>query len=83
MIIWPEYFNKNLSLSEGRKIPKEIAIKNPTINEITNALRKLKIQFTVEKDKSYPGKWYEHNGRIIAQTDKNKLELLEEIAQKM
>ncbi|MDL2271041.1 signal recognition particle subunit SRP19/SEC65 family protein [Methanobrevibacter sp. OttesenSCG-928-I08] len=83
MIIWPEYFNKNLSLSEGRKIPKEIAIKNPTINEITNALRKLKIQFTVEKDKSYPGKWYEHNGRIIVETDKNKLELLEEIAQKM
>ena len=32
--IWPQYLDKNLSLSQGRKISKEDAIKEPTIAEI-------------------------------------------------
>ena len=79
-IIYPEYFNKDFSLNEGRKVPKEIAIKNPTISNIEKALRKLQIQFTIEKNKSYPGKWYEKNGRVIIETDKPKRDILIEIA---
>lgn len=79
-IVYPEYFNKELSLKEGRKVPLEIAVKNPSINNIANALKKLKIQHIVEKDKSYPGRWYEKNGRVIIETDQVKRELIKEIA---
>ncbi|MCC7554224.1 MAG: signal recognition particle subunit SRP19/SEC65 family protein [Methanobacteriaceae archaeon] len=82
-IVWPEYFNSNLSIKEGRKISKDKCFKNPTTKDIVKALRKLKIQYTVEDKKSYPGKWYENNGRVIIETDKNKREILEEIAQNM
>ena len=37
--IWPQYLNENLSLKEGRKISKEDAVKDPSMNEIEKARR--------------------------------------------
>lgn len=81
--IWPQYIDKNLTLGEGRKIAKEYAVNEPNLVEIENALKKLKIPHSVQKEKSYPGKWYEKSGRILAESDKKKLELLKEISLKV
>ncbi len=78
--IWPEYLNKNLTLSEGRKVAKDIAVNDPTINDIERALKRLNLQFTIEKDQAYPGQWYEKSGRAIVEWDKSKLELLKEVS---
>ena len=78
--IWPQYLNKNLSLSEGRKISLEDAVKDPTISDIEKALKRLGLEYTVEKEFSYPGKWYEKSGRVLVEWDKTKLELIREIS---
>ena len=57
--IWPQYINKDLSLSEGRKISKENAVKEPTLNDIERALKRLGLKYSMQKDVAYPGKWYE------------------------
>lgn len=81
--IYPQYFDKNLTLSEGRKVPKNLAVREPSLNEIAKALKKLKLQHTLEKNKSYPKKWYEKTGRIIVENKKSKRETLKEIADKI
>lgn len=43
IIIWPQYFDKNLSHSEGRKVSLEYAISEPTVNDISRALKRLQI----------------------------------------
>ncbi len=83
IIIYPQYFDKNLTLSEGRKIPKHLAIKEPSLNDIIKALKKLKLQYTSEKNKSYPKRWYEKSGRVLVENKKNKRETLKEIANKI
>ena len=55
MIIWPQYIDKSLSVSEGRKVSKEYAVENPTLSDIERALKRMNIPREVEKDKSYPG----------------------------
>lgn len=82
-IIWPQYINKDLSLSEGRKVPKDIAVKDPTLNDIERALKRMGLPMTIERDKSYPGKWYEKSGRVIAESDKRKPELLRDICEEI
>ena len=57
--------------------------KEPTINEIEKALKKLGLQYELEKDKSYPGKWYEKSGRVLVEWDKTKLELIRNISLKI
>ena len=81
--IWPQYLNKDLSLSEGRKIAKKDCVANPTVNDIEKALKRLGLEYNVQKEFSYPGKWYEKSGRVLVEWDKTKLELIREISLKI
>ena len=81
--VWPQYLDKDLSLSEGRKVSKEIAVSKPTISEIEKALKRLGFTYEIERDRAYPGKWYEKSGRILVEYDNTKLELIKEIALKL
>lgn len=81
--IWPQYLDKNLTLNEGRKVSKEIAVSEPTLSDIERALKRLGLQYSVQKERSYPGKWYEKSGRILVEWDKTKLELLKEVSLKI
>ena len=83
IMIWPQYIDKNLTLNEGRKVSKEIAVSEPTLNEIERALKRLGLSYNIQKEKSYPGKWYEKSGRILVEWDKTKLELLKEVSLKI
>jgi len=75
-MIWPIYLDIGKSLNEGRKISKEYAISEPRIKEIEKAAQRLKYQFIVELDKSYPGEWYEKSGRILINSEESKKEIL-------
>lgn len=81
--VYPQYFDKNLSIGQGRKVPETLAVKEPSLNDVIKALKKLKLQFTVEKDKSYPGKWYDKSGRVLVENNVSKRETLKEIAIKL
>ena len=78
--IWPQYLDKRLSLSQGRKIAKEYAVSEPTLSDIERAVKRLGLSHSVQKEFSYPGKWYEKSGRILVEWDGTKLELLREVS---
>ncbi len=81
--VWPQYLDKNLSLKEGRKVSKEIAVSEPSLHDIEKALKRLNLTYNTQKERSYPGKWYEKSGRILVESDKPKLELLKDISLKL
>ena len=81
--IWPQYLNQDLSLKEGRKISKEDAVKEPSLNDIERALKRLGLKYNIQKEFSYPGKWYEKSGRILVEWEGTKLELIREISLKI
>ena len=81
--IWPQYLNKNLTLKEGRKIAKEDAVSDPTISDVERAVKRLGLQYNIQKDVSYPGQWYEKSGRILVEWEGTKLELIREVSLKI
>jgi signal recognition particle subunit SRP19 len=81
--IWPQYLDKNLSLSQGRKVSKEIAVKEPNLTEIERALKRMGLKYSMQKEFSYPGKWYEKSGRVLVEWEGTKLELLKEVSLKI
>ena len=81
--IWPQYLNKNLSLKEGRKISKEDAVKDPSMNEIEKAVKRLGLSYNIDKERAYPGKWYEKSGRVLVEWEGTKLELIREVSLKI
>jgi signal recognition particle subunit SRP19 len=81
--VWPQYLNKNLSLSQGRKIAKEYAVSDPSLNDIEKALKRLNLKYSLQKEAKYPGKWYEKSGRALVEWEGTKLELIKEISLKI
>lgn len=79
-ILWPVYFDKNISRSSGRRIPKHLAIDRPSLTTITEALDKLGIEYVVEKNKKHPSTWFEGSGRVLVKYSGSKTELLRKVA---
>ncbi|MCS7373373.1 MAG: signal recognition particle subunit SRP19/SEC65 family protein [archaeon GB-1867-097] len=80
IIIWPIYFNLKVSRRKGRKVPRGIAVEDPKLEEISEALKKLKLKFIVEEEKAYPRMWWREKGRIIVEKMNSKSKMLKEIA---
>jgi len=64
IIIYPEYFDYRLSRKMGRKLPLKYCLKNPTLEEIVEAIRRLKLSHVIEEDKYHPSNWFERKGRV-------------------
>jgi signal recognition particle subunit SRP19 len=82
-IIWPEYFNFNLSRAEGRRMPKALSVPSPNAEELFNVAKKLGLSPVLEKDRSYPGRWMDHSGRIKVPKKYSKTEIMRMIAEKL
>jgi len=65
IVIYPQYLNSKLSRSEGRRIPLNIAVPNPSIDEILKAAEDLGLNPVYEDDKRYPRNWWMVKGRVI------------------
>jgi signal recognition particle subunit SRP19 len=75
LIIWPIYFDINISRKNGRKISKKYSIDKPDIEKISKILKSLGIPHDIEKNTSHPFRPWKKDGRIIInkKVDKNKL----------
>lgn len=64
-IIYPEYFDKRLSRKQGRRVPRELSVGSPNVEEINRVLESYKILNRIENHKHHPATWYEKRGRVI------------------
>jgi signal recognition particle subunit SRP19 len=80
-VLYPEYFNKELSRKEGRVVPKNKAVEDCTLSKIAKACQVLELDFEVEKDKKYSKNWWSSEGRIIVNPEgiANKTELIRRV----
>ena len=72
-VIWPAYFDKSLTWSQGRRVVQNYSVDKPTVEQIVAACKALKLPFNVEPDKVYPNKWWSNKGRILIDKKKSKL----------
>lgn len=56
-VLYPVYFDKSKSHSEGRRVPAELAVDNPLAQTITAACKSLGLQALWEVAKCHPKDW--------------------------
>jgi signal recognition particle subunit SRP19 len=78
-IIYPCYFDATLMRREGRRVPRNSAVKSPTLQELESALRRMKVQYRLE-DHHHPAQWADRRGRIVVEWEGSKERLLKTIA---
>jgi signal recognition particle subunit SRP19 len=78
-ILYPCYFDAALQRSEGRRVSRSMAVKNPTLADIEGALKQMKVSCHAE-EKHHPAHWAERGGRVIADWDRSKEDLIRDVA---
>jgi signal recognition particle subunit SRP19 len=80
-VIWPAYFDAALTRAEGRRVSAELAVKEPTVEEIARAVKQVGYDAVVERDTTYPRE-YEPRGRVLVRDadDATKSDLLQATA---
>ena len=80
-VIWPAYLDADLSRSEGRRVPEDLAVPGPTVDEIAEAVGQVSYDAVIERDKTY-SREYEPRGRVLVKDadDASKSDLLGAVA---
>jgi signal recognition particle subunit SRP19 len=78
-ILYPCYFDASLKRSEGRRVSRSRAFKDPSLADLEKAARKCGVRFRAEQ-KSHPAFWWKREGRIIVTWVEGKEKLLKRIS---
>jgi signal recognition particle subunit SRP19 len=80
-VIWPAAFDAECTRSEGRRVPEDLAVPDPSVDEIAQAVQQVGYDAVIERDKTYPRE-YEPRGRVLVKDadDATKTDLLGAVA---
>lgn len=80
-VIWPAYLDAEVSRSKGRRVPGDLAVPEPTVDEIAAAAQQVGYDAVIERDRTYPRE-YEPRGRVLVKDadDASKNDLVQAIA---
>jgi signal recognition particle subunit SRP19 len=82
-VIYPEYFDKNLSWRMGRRVPTKLAYDEPELKRVALAAQKAGYEVFLDSKKHYSKTWYEQRGRLMITKDGSKEAQLREIARNL
>ncbi|WP_439026194.1 signal recognition particle subunit SRP19 [Haloarchaeobius sp. DT45] len=81
-VIWPAYLDAELSRSGGRRVPEDLAVSEPTVDEIAKAVQQVGYDARIERDVAYPREGYQGRGRVLVKnpTDDSKNDIVQAVA---
>lgn len=83
-VVWPYYFDKNLTREQGRRVAKDIAVEDPRPGAIANAARTLGLHPEIEENAKPPREWHTRKGRVVIdKTGDSKESVLQQIARRL
>ena len=84
LIFWPHYFDARKTRSEGRRLPKNLALDKISPKEIAKGARRLGYKAEIEMSYKFPRMWWENPGRVVIDAKgKKKSKVLREVAKEI
>ena len=83
LVLYPLYFDADLSRDGGRRVPRRVAVHGPTVEEIAHAAESLGLKPKVEEDRAHPSAPWNRQGRVLVKAGYFKTSVVRKIAEKM
>jgi len=84
VVIWLDYFNKNLKKSKGRRLGLERCVFDPSLKELMDATISAGFEITESEDKvRFPKRPFVRSGYIVLPKGSSKTIILNKISQKL
>ncbi len=83
-VVWVQYFNRELSRSEGRRVPVKLALKGPTAEDVLKAAARLGWEAR-KLDLRHPSQWWKPGSAVLVKPDAKlrKSEVVRLLAERM
>jgi len=81
-ILYPCYFNAGYSRAGGRRVPRSLSTKAPSLADLEHALMRLGLTFRIEEN-HHPEHWIRREGRVAVTWTGSKELLIKKVAQKI
>lgn len=82
LVLWPIYFDRS-EPRPWRRVPKELAVDDPTAEAIARVAAELRLKPVLEKGVSHPRRWWLNEGRVLIDVRGAKSVLLQQIAERL
>ena len=84
IVIWLDYFNKNLKKSKGRRLGLEKCVFDPSLKELTEAAKAAGFEITESDDKvRFPKRPFVRSGYVVLPKGSSKTKILNKISEKL
>jgi signal recognition particle subunit SRP19 len=83
VVLWPCYFDRAKTRSEGRRVPKKLAMHEPSVEAIADAARDLGYYVEIEPGKRHPSESWKGEGRVIVAKTTSKSDIVSQIATRL
>ena len=83
IIIWPAYFDSTKTRSDGRKVPKNLAVPSPKILEVKEAAEKLGLSNELVADAGYAKMPWLKTGMVLVKKKGSKGQVVLLIARQL
>jgi len=88
VILWLDYFNKNLKRRQGRKVKRDQAVFDPSVQELIEATRAAGFQLTdqdINSDARFPRRSFVKSGYVMVSKKEGikKSQIINSVANKL
>jgi signal recognition particle subunit SRP19 len=88
VVLWLDYFNKNLKRRQGRKVNREQAVFDPTVQDLAEAAKAAGFQFSdqeVNNEARFPRRSFVKSGYVMVAKKEGvkKSQVIDAVADKM
>ena len=64
-VIYPAYFDAECTRREGRRVPADLAVSDPEVDEIAKAVQQVGYDAVIERDVAYSREPWRKRGRVL------------------
>jgi signal recognition particle subunit SRP19 len=81
-VLYPAYFDVECSRSEGRRVPEDLAVADPDVEEIARAVQQVGYDAKIERDVAYSREPWRERGRVLVRNaeDADKNDIVQAVA---
>ena len=83
LVLYPLYFDADLSRDAGRRVARRLAVHGPTVDEIAHAAESLGLKPKVEADRAHPSAPWNRRGRVLVKAGFFKTSVVRKVGEKM
>lgn len=82
-LAWPTYFDSQKSRARGRRVPRDLALRSPKVEEIVEASKKLRLKVEANEQAIYPSNPWYPEGFVLVEKKESKTSLIKKIAKEI